>query len=145
MTAPVVNTAKSHSSCSVVADPPITGPPLTGGAAASIARVLTIHQDKNTTCVLDWTERLGIGSHLFAGSSLQSYLFQTSDFTGSKKTVPLPVSESLPQGLSKNMSAQQNTNTPWNLTKSATPTTVSFGDVCDPGFTGSQPVGVTIT
>lgn len=145
MTAPVINTALSHASCSVVVDPAFVGPPLTGGAAESIARVLTITQNKGTTCVLDWTNRIGLGAHNFAGSSLQSYLFQTSDFTGSKKTVPLPVSESEPQELSKDMTAVQNTNTPWNLTKSATPNTLSFGNVCAPGYTGSTNVGVTIT
>ncbi len=48
-----VNDAKSDASCSVRAGPISTASGVTGGVDVVAYRVLTIHQDKGTTCVFD--------------------------------------------------------------------------------------------
>jgi len=142
---PSINAGKSDAACTVSANAQDVGPGITGGADNSIYRVLRIHQDAGTTCVIDYYMRLALGAHLYSGSSLQAYVFSSSDFNGGKKTVPLPVGAIKPQAISKNMTATQNTNTPWNLTKSATPDTISYGNVCDSNFSNTSNVGITVT
>jgi hypothetical protein len=108
--------------------------------------VLTIHQADNTTCRFDYYMRLALGSHNYPGSSLQAYVFSASDFKGGKKTVPLPVNQIAAQATSKDMTATEDTNTPWSVTKSATPATVHFGDICNTNtFTNTQNVGIKVT
>ena len=58
-----------------------------GGTDTVIYRDVTIHQDKGTTCVIDWYQRLALTSHLYSGSSLQSYMFPAANLSGSKKTI----------------------------------------------------------
>ena len=48
----------------------IEGPSLAGGSDDSIYRILTISQNKGTTCVFDWVKRLSITSEDYTGSSL---------------------------------------------------------------------------
>lgn len=144
LSVPEVNTAKSDSSCTVSADAQTVGPALTGGTTESIYRILSLHQDKGTTCVIDWYQRLGIGAHLFNGSNLQSYMFTTSGFSGSNSTVPLPVEE-VGQSLSKDMTATRDTTHMWSIDKSATPTSVDFGNICSPSYVNTKDVTVTIT
>lgn len=138
-------TLTSDASCSVSANAQDTGPGITGGADSSLYRVLTVHQNPGTTCVVDYYMRIALGAAGYPGSSLQAYLFQTSDFSTGKSTIPLPVNQILPQSVSKDMSATRDANTPWNLTKGATPNTVAFGNVCDAGYTNTADVTVTVT
>ena len=79
---PVLNDALSDDSCELVAytggDLPSgvgqTVSPGLGAADTSIYRILTISQDKGTTCVFDYYQRLALGSHIYPGSSLHSNL-----------------------------------------------------------------------
>lgn len=131
---PVVNTAKSDASCSISAGEQLKlgtqDNPFGGGTDTVIYRELSIHQNKNTTCVFDYYQRLSLGAHLYPGSSLQSYLATTQDLSGSKKTLSIPTNEIKPQELYKDMSATQNSETKWNLTKQGPTEKASFGDVC---------------
>jgi hypothetical protein len=149
LSVPVVNAAKSDASCAVSADVQSTqgsaGSPFGGGTDVVIYRQLTLQQDPGTTCVLDYYERLALGSHLYPGSSLQSYMFDQVGLSGAKKTISIPVNQILPQSLSKDMAASQGTNHIWDITKSATPATVSFGNTCDPAQSAPQPVIVTVS
>ena len=142
---PVVNTAKSHASCTVSSGAQIEGPSLAGGNDDSIYRILTISQNKGTTCVFDWVKRLSITSEDYSGSSLQAYLFQTEDFSGGQKTVPIPVNETLPQELDKTMTATQDSEHVWEITKTASPVSMIFGNTCDVANPLSQPVEITIS
>jgi hypothetical protein len=146
---PVVNTAKSHASCTVSAGAQSTqgsaGSPFGGGTDVVIYRQLTIHQDTNTKCVLDWFQRLALGAHLYPGSSLQSYMFDQAGLSGSKKTISIPVNQILPQELSEDMSATEGTDHAWNLTKSPNPATLSFGNTCDPSSGQSKELQITVT
>ncbi len=149
MSVPVVNAAKSDASCSVSAGPQSTqgsaANPFGGGTDIVLYRDLTITQNPNTTCVFDYYERLSLGSHLYPGSSLQSYMFDQEGLTGSKKTISIPVNEIAPQELRKQMSAKEDANDTWSVTKEASPAEVSFGDVCSEDFTGEKPVTITVT
>ncbi|SMF30758.1 hypothetical protein SAMN02745746_02456 [Pseudogulbenkiania subflava DSM 22618] len=149
---PVLNTSLSSGSCTaptVGAQTNMT--PGLGGLDQSIFRLVTITQAKNTTCVYDYYERLALGSHLFPGSSLHSNLAlptgaSTVDCSGlGCRDVSIPVKEILPQELRKDMSAKQDTDFTWNITKEANPTKVSFGNVCSKDFSDQKPVEITIT
>jgi hypothetical protein len=147
---PVVNTAKSDTSCSVSASDPVSyaGNKTTafgGGTDIAIYRTLTIHQSAGTTCVFDYYERLALGSHLFSGSSLQSYMFEDSGFSVGKKTISIPVNEISPQALNKDMEATQNTDHTWDVTKDPTPAELSFGNTCDPDTPKNLGVSVSVT
>ena len=81
---PVVNTAKSHASCQLVdggtqSTLGSVDEPFGGGTDVVIYRTLAIHQNKGTTCVFDYYERLALGAHMYPGASLQSYLATTGD------------------------------------------------------------------
>jgi Prealbumin-like fold domain len=147
---PVVNTAKSHASCQLVdggtqSTLGTVDDPFGGGTDVVIYRTLAIHQNKGTTCVFDYHERLALGSHLYPGASLQSYLATTSDLSGSKKTVSIPVNEIEPQQLSKDMTATQGSDHVWDITKSPSPASLSFPNTCDPSNPASQGVELKIT
>jgi len=146
---PTLNAGLSDASCSVGAGPQSTqgtaGSPFGGGTDTVIYRDLTIHQAQGTTCVFDYYERLALGSHLYPGSSLQSYMFPAANLSGSKKTISIPVNEILPQELRKDMTATRGSKYAWNVTKGATPGTLSFSDVCAAGSTLSKNVGIEIT
>ena len=53
-------------------------------------RTLGIHQNKGTTCVVDYYQRLALGAAGYSGSSLQSYMFEREDFSTGKKTLSIP-------------------------------------------------------
>jgi hypothetical protein len=146
---PVVNTAKSDASCTVTAGPQTTqgsaGSPFGGGTDVVIYRELTIHQNPGTTCVFDWFERLALGSHLYPGSSLQSYTFDQVGLSGGKKTISIPVNEILPQSLRKDMTATQGSDHAWDISKSPTPASLNFADTCDDSASRSKPVTITVT
>lgn len=139
----------SHSSASCVA--PMVGPatildPGIGGIDKSIYRLVTITQLKNTTCVYDYYGRLAVGSHLFPGSSLHANLTNENLGTAGigSKDVSLPVKEIQPQSIHKDMAATQDKTIPWNVTKSPTPASLSFGDTCAPDANFDQPVQIKV-
>ena len=140
---PVLNTSKSGSGCPSVSS---TGQTIVqnsnGGAYDSVQRAVTFTGASNATgdCVYDYYQRLALGAHLYSGSSLQSYV--NSSYSGEKR-ISLPVREALPQQLSKDMSATQDSDYTWNLTKEASPTTLPLGNTC-PNVNGTTG-GVTIT
>lgn len=107
--------------------------PFGGGTDTVIYRILNVHQNKNTKCTIEWTQRLALGAHLYPGSSLQSYMATTTDLSGSKKTLSIPVNQILPQSLAKTMEATQLEGTPysWTLKKTPTPASVTFQDTCN--------------
>jgi hypothetical protein len=146
ISAPVVNAAESDSSCSVTATPQaISTAGVTGGAQQTIYRTLSITQDTGTTCVFDYYQRLALGAHLYNGSSLQSYMFEKNDFSTGKRTLSIPVNEIAPQAITKDMTATQGTDHVWDVTKDATPATVSFGNTCDLGSPHSAGVQITVS
>lgn len=145
---PVINTAKSDASCAVSAGADLTAgstaSPFGGGTDVVRYRELSIHQDKGTTCVFDWYERLALGAHLYSGSSLQSYLADQEGLSGSKKTVSIPVNQIEPQSISKDMAASQGSDHIWDVVKNPTPATLSFANTCDGAAARSQGFAVTV-
>jgi uncharacterized repeat protein (TIGR01451 family)/fimbrial isopeptide formation D2 family protein len=148
MTAPVVNAAKSDASCSVSAGDETVIDPGVGGTDQSLGRLFTIHQNKGTTCVFDWVERLALGSHLFPGSSLHTNRTNQAWSTQGigAADVSIPVKEILPQELSKDMTAEQGQAYGWSISKSANPTSLSFDNSCltSAGARSAQ-VQITVT
>ena len=125
---PVINDPLSDPSCTVSAAATQIANPGVQGADKTIYRVLTISHEEDETCVIDWYQRLALGSAAFPGSSLQSYLL--SDDLSSPpghETLPIPVNAA--QGLSKTMDAQHDKTYPWNITKTA-PARVDFTSPC---------------
>jgi hypothetical protein len=132
LSVPIVNTALSDNSCKITSVGPesiATG--VTGGADNVMYRQVDIHQAVGTTCVLDYYQRLALGSHLYPGSSLQSYMFQSNDFKTGKKTLSIPVNEIAPQSLAKDMTATRGSDHVWDVTKGATPAQLAFSNTCD--------------
>ncbi|PSW08694.1 hypothetical protein C9J01_22810 [Photobacterium rosenbergii] len=118
---------------------------VTGGIDDVIYRQLTITQDPNTTCVIDWANRLAIGASDFSGSSLQAYMFESEDFQTGKRTVPIPVREILAAGVRKDMTATEGGDgVVWNVTKQATPATVDLGNTCDQDESNSENVSIRV-
>ena len=148
LSAPVVNAAHSHASCAVTSAPETIIEPGVGGTDKSIGRLVTISQNKGTTCVIDWYERLALGSHLFPGSSLHTnrtnQQFSTSGIGAAD--VSIPVNEILPQELSKTMTADVGQTYAWDVTKSANPTSLNFANTClETTGSRSQNVQITVT
>lgn len=148
ITAPVLNASKSHASCAVTVGPQSTlgtaATPFGGGTDTVLYRQLSIHQDKGTTCVFDWVQRAALGSHLYPGNSLQSYLAAQEGLSGSKKTISLALEKTQIQELAKDMAASQGSDHTWNVTKSPTANTLHFGDVCAANPTTELPVQITV-
>jgi hypothetical protein len=119
-----------------------------GGADRTIYRSVTTSVPANTTCVYDYYMRLAIGSHTFSGSNLQGYVLNEnlgSQTVGQHKR-SIPVNEILPQELSKSMTATQDQQQEWILSKEATPTAKDFGNTCLEGNNDpTQEVQITIT
>src|SRR5215211_5891005 len=144
LSVPVLNTALSRAGCTA---PPVgaeTTADLGGGIDESRYRLVTITQAKSTTCVYDYFGRLALGSHLFSGASLHANLAD-EDLGGASKEVSIPVNEIAPQELSKDMSATQDSDHAWDVTKSPTPASLSFADTCDPNGALSKGVQIKIT
>lgn len=136
----------SDPSCSLIVGPQLidqTGT-VTGGIDDVIYRELTISQNANTTCVIEWASRLAIGASQFSGSSLQAYMFESEDFTKGKRTVPIPVKDIVAASLRKDMTATQGGGDIWNVTKQASPTAVNLGDTCDTSVTNEQDVEIRV-
>ena len=148
LSAPVVNAAHSDASCAVTSGPETIIEPGVGGTDKSIGRQVTISQAKGTTCVIDWYERLALGSHLFPGSSLHTnrtnQQWSTSGIGAAD--VSIPVNEILPQELSKTMSAEVGQTYAWDIAKSANPTSLNFANTClETSGSRSQSVQITVT
>ena len=142
LSAPVLNTALSAASCSAAT----VGPQTT--ANNQLLRSVTITISRNTNCVYDYYARLAIGAHLYPGSSLHANL--ADDLTGSTsgigtKAVSINPKEVAPQSISKNMTATQNSDHIWDVTKSPTPASLSFTNTCDPTASLSKTVAITVT
>jgi hypothetical protein len=118
-----------------------------GGADQTIYRLVTITQAAGSTCVYDYYQRLAIGAHLFSGSSLQSNLWNQSLGSSGigQKRIQLPVNEIEPQSIEKDMSAVQDVDFIWDVTKQASPASVNFGDTCDASTPLTANVSVTVT
>ncbi|HVM05142.1 MAG TPA: hypothetical protein VM242_08220 [Acidimicrobiales bacterium] len=143
---PVINTALSHTSCAVSSSGLQTKTPGVGGTDTSIYRTLTVSHDPGTTCVLDYYQRLALGSSKYAGSSLHANV-SNKDFTlggVGARDVSIPVREIQPQRLDKTMTATQGSSHVWNVTKSAQPANLHFADTCS-SATGSRTQQVQIT
>ena len=148
MSVPVVNAALSDDSCQVSSGPETIIEPGVGGTDKSIGRLITITQDKGTTCVIDWYERLALGSHLFPGSSLHTnrtnQQFSTQGIGAAD--VSIPVNEILPQELSKTMTATVGQTFTWDVEKTAEPVDLDFPNTClDDAGARSPDVQVTGT
>jgi len=143
---PVINDALSDDSC-VIEEVSAQGSHSTGATTTEIYRTVTVSHDPGTTCVLDYVERLSVGSHLYPGSSLHSHMTQ-SDFTNGgigRRDISIPVKEILPQSISKTMDATQGGDYPWTISKTATPASVDFENTCDATEADYQDVEITIT
>ncbi len=147
LTVPEVNAAKSDASCSVSSSAQGAKTPGIGGTDTSIYRTLHVHQAKGTTCVIDWAERLALGSHLYPGSSLHSNLAQADFSTGGigAQDVSIPVKEISPQELSKTETATQGAGNVWRVSKQATPTSINFPQTCNPNNPTSKTVQIDVT
>jgi len=146
---PVLNTELSDASClpAVVGAESILAPGI-GGIDVTRYRLVTITQNKNTDCVYDYFGRLALGSHLFSGSSLHANLLNEHLGTAGigAADVSIPVKEILPQELSKTMSATQDAEHVWNVTKSASPVSLDFENTCDEDADAREDsVEVTVT
>jgi hypothetical protein len=131
-------------SCSATWGPQQVGPGITGGADSTVYRVVTITQNANTTCYIDYYERLALGAAQYSGSSLQSYKFESGDFKTGKFTIPLPVNQIKPQSLSKTMDATQGSSNVWLVGKEV-PASLAFANVCDPTLPLSKSVKITVS
>lgn len=139
---PVVNTAKSHTSCAIG---PVGAQTATTDDAEQY-RLIRMTQNRGTTCVLDYYERLALGSALYPGSSLHSHTRNENLGTQGigNRDISIPVKEIAPQSISKTMSATQGSDHAWNVTKSPSPASLNFGDTCSAGA-GPYTLGVAVT
>jgi hypothetical protein len=147
ISAPVLNTALSDDSatnCLLSFGAQTNKNPGFGGTDTSIYRLVTITQQKNTTCVFDYYGRLALGSHLFPGSSLHANIGNEAVTQGGSD-VSIPVNEISPQELRKTMSAVQDSDVTWDITKEATPAHLDFENVCDPAVPASLTTEITVT
>ncbi|HJQ49621.1 MAG TPA: hypothetical protein VJ838_03830, partial [Gaiellaceae bacterium] len=142
LSAPVLNTSLSAASCSAAT----VGSQTT--ANSQLLRLVTVTVSQNTNCVYDYYARLAIGAHLYPGSSLHANL--ADDLTGSTsgigtKAVSINPKEVAPQSISKDMTATQDSDHVWDVTKSPTPASLSFTNTCDPTAPLSQGVSVQVS
>lgn len=146
ISAPVVNDALSDDSCVVTSSVMQTKTPGIGGTDTSIYRTITVTQDPDTVCVLDYYQRLAIGSSAYPGASLHANLTQQNFTVGGvgARDVSIPVKDILPQTIDKDMSATQGASHSWNVTKQTSPATLNFADTCS-ATTGARSAQVQIT
>lgn len=145
ITVPVLN-PNSDAGCAIAGVGPIsTASGSVGGVDQIVYRYIDITHPSGATCIVDYAQRLSITSAGFSGSSLQSqFLKQNLDSIG-QRTLSIPVADILPQEISKVMTATQDIDNDWNITKSVTPVSFSFGDTCSPEAVLSKDVNVTVT
>lgn len=145
ITVPVLN-PNSDTGCAIASVGPIsTASGSVGGVDQIVYRYIDITHPSGATCIVDYAQRLSITSAGFSGSSLQSqFLKQNLDSIG-QRTLSIPVADILPQEISKVMTATQDIDNDWNITKSVTPVSFSFGDTCSPEAVLSKDVNVTVS
>lgn len=114
------------------------------GADQSLFQEFEITQGPNTSCEINFYYRLAVGANEYPGSSLQSYLADQSVFQGGLRTISLPVREILPQDISKDMDARQDTDFTWNLTKESNKASINLGDTCDVENPASKDVAIKL-
>jgi hypothetical protein len=137
---PVLNedlSTGSATNCAFTFTATQTKTPGIGGTDTTIYRLLTVTQEKNTVCVFDTAARLAIGASEYPGSSLHANATDANVATAGigARDVSIPVAPIQPQELSKDLSAVQNADVDWNITKGSQPATIEFGDVCATGDT----------
>jgi hypothetical protein len=104
-----------------------------GGVDTVITDLLTITMAPDTICRISYQVRLGIGSHLYSGSSLQSQVLEEDYESIGQRTVSIPVKEIKPQVASIEATASRTNNYTWSVDKSGDgPLTI---DTCDPDAT----------
>src|SRR5215218_10259967 len=119
--------------CAVVT----SGPQTISGDQSLIYRVVTITVPSGSSCQFDYYFRLALGAHLFPGSSLHSYVKQQNLSSLGNQTRQLPVKQILPQQLAKTMTAKQDQDVTWGITKTA-PANVEFPDTCTAATRSAQ-------
>lgn len=141
-----LNTALSSAGCNAASDAGQQTTTDFGGIDKSIYRKITVTQLQQTKCVYDYYGRLALGSHLFPGSALHANLANENLGTQGigASDVSIPVTEILPQELSKDMSALQDSDHAWSITKGAQPDHVDFTNTCDPANSRTATIAVTI-
>ena len=147
VSAPVLNTRLSTATGCVAPTDPGTyqnDGPKVGGTFTTATRTVTFAMPAtsgNNKCVYDYYQRLAVGAAGFSGSSLQSYIIGPSG----QKRISLPVNEISPQTLAKDMTATQDSDYAWNVTKSATPATLTFTNTCATASGSSGTTVITIS
>ena len=139
---PVLNTALSDPSCSAAT------PVGSATANGQLLRTISVTIQQNTNCVYDYYARLAIGAHLYPGSSLHANL--ADDLTGSTsgigtKAVSINPKEVAPQEIDKDMTATQDSDHIWDVTKSPSPASLDFANTCDPAASLQQGVAITVS
>jgi len=122
----------------------LVGPEQTTDAGATIYRKLTITQTPGTKCVLDYYQRLAIGSSQIRGSSLHSFLLNGELSTAGVGTRSVPIPVGAAQQLSKTMTATRGAKYLWTVNKSATPA-VDLGNSCLPAAATGKDVAVSVS
>lgn len=144
---PTINTALSTGLCEIVdvSDEMFDG--TSGGVDENIYRFVTLTQSADSTCVLDYYQRLALGAADYSGSSLQSNLFNKSlNSSGiGLKRVSIPVKDIEPQSISKDMNATRGQGFAWDISKTSTPASISFSDTCDVTQPTTANVSVTVS
>jgi uncharacterized repeat protein (TIGR01451 family) len=125
---------------------------IANGTDTAIGNVLKITIDGADTCVIEWDQRLAIGSHEFDGSNLQSRLYEpgpAGDETAweliGQRTVPLPVNEIEPQTISKTAEAIRTQGFLWDITKTSESEPTLDSCLSDPLDTASVTYTVAYT
>jgi len=93
---------------------------IVGGVDTTLTDKLTITMAADTTCLVSYEIRLGLGSHQFSGSSLQSQVLNGDDSSAGQMTISLPVKDILPQVATTTAEASTNTDYTWGVTKTGT-------------------------
>ena len=138
---PTIND-ESHESCEIDVGSQQTRP-----GDGEIYRDIEITQDKGTTCVFDYYERLAVGSHLYPGASLHSHTRNENGGTQGvgNRDISIPVKEIEPQSISKDMTASQGATTAWSIEKTLSDASLSFGDTCLENAAFDDEVEITVT
>jgi hypothetical protein len=104
-----------------------------GGVDKVITDLLTIHMDAGDTCLVSYRVRLGLGAHLYSGSSLQSQVLEEDYESIGQRTVSIPVKEIAPQVALIEADASRTNNYTWEIEKSSEDSVEI--NACDPDAT----------
>lgn len=140
---PTVNPTLSDpsSNCSVSAGDITDYTPNGGPVTNQIYRDITITQTPGTTCVLDWYNRLALGSAANPGATLHALFSDQGAVQGHESDVPIIIG--VGPGLAKTMNAVQNTDHIWTIANNPTAATISFPNTCE--STAPQPLNISVT